>query len=53
MLENTNDYMSVLSIILIMMSFAAVFFHLLSQKAIARHLRQEADYYSGRRKSRR
>lgn len=52
MLENTNDYMSVLSIIIVLFAFLYLLFHAISQKAVVRHLREEADYYSGKKKQR-
>ncbi len=46
MLENTNDYMSVITVILVLRAMLGVALHVLSLRATAKHLRQEADYYS-------
>lgn len=46
MLENTNDYMSIFTILLILVAIVWAGFHLLSLRTTAHHLRQEADYYS-------
>ena len=46
MLESINDIMSVLSIILIMVAMVGILFHMFSISVTARHLREEADYYS-------
>ena len=46
MLENTNDYMSIFTVLFILLVIVWAGFHLLSLRTTARHLRQEADYYS-------
>ncbi len=46
MLENTNDYMSIFTVLFILALIVWAGFHLISLRTTARHLRQEADYYS-------
>lgn len=48
MLENTNDFMSVLVILFVLVAIAAIGYRAFSVHTTARHLRQEADYYSYR-----
>ncbi|MBQ1877326.1 MAG: hypothetical protein IJS38_00640 [Erysipelotrichaceae bacterium] len=50
MLEGTNDYMSILAILLVLVAFVVICIHVVSLRVTARHLRQEADYYAFRRK---
>jgi NADH:ubiquinone oxidoreductase subunit 3 (subunit A) len=45
MLESTNDYMSILTLAAVLIAFLAMVLHLVSVRATARHLREEADYY--------
>ncbi|MBR6958284.1 MAG: hypothetical protein IKH73_07545 [Erysipelotrichaceae bacterium] len=46
MLESMNDIMSVLAIVVIMIAMILLVFHAISISVTARHLREEADYYS-------
>ena len=49
MIENTNDLMSILVIIAILLISAYLIFRVISIKVTARHLRDEADYYDLRK----
>lgn len=46
MLESINDIMSVFSVILILVAIVGLLFHAFSISVTARHLKEEADYYS-------
>lgn len=46
MLESINDIMSVFSVILILVAIVGLLFHAISISVTARHLKEEADYYS-------
>lgn len=46
MLENTNDYMSIFTILVAVAAMIGVCVHLISLRSTAKHLREEADYYS-------
>ena len=48
MLENTNDFMSVLVILFVILAMAAIGYRAFSINTTAKHLREEADYYSYR-----
>ena len=48
MLENTNDFMSVLVVVFILLAIVAIGYRAFSINTTAKHLRQEADYYSYR-----
>ena len=50
MIENTNDYMSVLAVVFIIFFFIGMIFRVVSIRATARHLKEEAEYYSKDRK---
>ncbi len=45
MLESTNDYLSLLAIILALFGIVAFIFHIISIRITAKNLKEEADYY--------
>ena len=46
MLESTNDYMSILAIVFLLIAMFYMVFQVISIKVTARNLQQEAEYYA-------